>query len=163
MDEVFCLLEHAIKQQYTGAEIKFSRATRRDQLLGDAQNSRIITFHGFGTINSLSYKGQEHNGESKQLELHHPALPSLHLTQVSKCKLKGEINHLDLISIIQVAPDFNAAINSTGPEFAYINGKSWLRTFYLGEVLEQFTEKGIIWLVKHDSKYVLIISLLLNL
>ena len=128
---------------------------------------------------SLSYKGQEHNRESKQLELHHPALPSLHLTKVSECKLKGEINHLDLISIIQgnhsqqtatsitsgvlVAPDFNAAINSTGPEFAYIYGKSWLRTFYLGEVLEQFTEKGIIWLVKHDSKYVLIISLLLNL
>ena len=127
---------------------------------------------------SLSYKGQEHNGESKQLKLHHPALPSLHLTIVSQCKLKCQINHLDLIPLIQgnhnqrsatsttsflVAPDFKAAINSTGPEFAFIHGNSWLRTFYLSEVLEQFTEKGITWLVKHDSKYVLILSLLLNL
>jgi len=34
---------------------------------------------------------------------------------------------------------------------AFIHHNSWLRTYCLGKVLEQFTEGDITWLMKHDS------------
>merc|ERR1712131_150168 len=138
MDNIFNIIYNEINKDSEKKRINLTRAPKKPDKNLDA-NRDDITFFGFGDIASYSTLPQ----------LKQRNFPSLEVQILNPKKAQLKISRSDFLNSIPVKLNFQPVKNQN--IYLLVLSHSWLRTIYIGQIIQKFTENPIIWSSKIES------------
>jgi len=138
MDNIFNIIYNEINKDSEKKRINLTRAPKKPDKNLDA-NRDDITFFGFGDIASYSTLPQ----------LKQRNFPSLEVQILNPKKAQFKISRSDFLNSIPVKLNFQPVKNEN--IYLLVLSHSWLRTIYIGQIIQKFTENPIIWSSKIES------------